>query len=421
MAQAMLQGLDRAYDDYWSMDEAIWLHQHEPELDNVRAALNWARRHDGELAVALYGSAWPLYVETDLHEEASAAHDKAVGLVGGSLPQARIARFWEAVATYDSERHADRARYAAEIAAAAHAKAAQPRSQYYALLQLARNWSDDLVGASRTLAARRRLEQPDWPARLLAHGAIVEGALLTSAGKLAQARAAYRRALDHALAASERQALSASVHIVELDVASGAMEAALQLARPLAMSLRHSGRRETRRTAGAAVRRAPACRRTGRSARGRPRALRARDAAGPGPALSSARCNGAACRQRRPARAGGPDLGRSRRVARETRPGAAASGGGANGSRSGRSWIRRSGQAGARARRSSSVHSARRSLPVVARSADRSLTRLGLSASRAGRSRCGRLRRASRASGRRCPGPPGRSRRKCRSRSRCRR
>ena len=36
------------------------------------------------------------------------------------------------------------------------------------------------------------------------------------------------------------------MHIVELDVASGAIEGALQLARPLAMSLRHSGRRETR-------------------------------------------------------------------------------------------------------------------------------------------------------------------------------
>jgi predicted ATPase/DNA-binding winged helix-turn-helix (wHTH) protein len=246
MAQAMLRGLDRAYDAYWSEDEAIWLHRHEPELENVRAALDWARRHDAALAVALFGSAWPLYVETDLHEEARAAHDEAVGLVGGSLPPARLARFWEAVATYDSERQADRARYAAEIAAAAHAKAAQPRSQYYALLQLARNWSDDLAGAGRTLAAARRLEQPDWPARLLAHGAMVEGALLTSAGDFAKARAAYRRALDHALAASERQALAATVQIVELDVASGATDAALQLARPLAMSLRHSGRRETR-------------------------------------------------------------------------------------------------------------------------------------------------------------------------------
>ena len=246
MAAAMLHSLDRAYEDYWSADEAVWLHQHEPELDNVRAALDWARRHDPALAIALYGSAWPLFVETDLHAESRAAHAEAVGLLSDSVPKARTARFWEAVATYDSERQFDRARYAAEIAAGMHAEAGDRRGQYYALLQLALNWRDDPEAAGRTLAAARRLEQPTWPSRLLAHGAIVEGGVLASAGRHAEARAAFRRALDHALVASERQALAATVLVVELDMASGAIPNALQLARPLAISLRHSGRQETR-------------------------------------------------------------------------------------------------------------------------------------------------------------------------------
>ena len=41
--------LDRADEDYWSADEALWLHQDVPDLDNVRAALDWARRNDGAL------------------------------------------------------------------------------------------------------------------------------------------------------------------------------------------------------------------------------------------------------------------------------------------------------------------------------------------------------------------------------------
>jgi len=49
-----------------------------------------------------------------------------------------------------------------------------------------------------------------------------------------------------ALTISERLALSATVHIVELDTACGDTASALQLGRPLALSLRHSGRRETR-------------------------------------------------------------------------------------------------------------------------------------------------------------------------------
>jgi predicted ATPase/DNA-binding winged helix-turn-helix (wHTH) protein len=246
MAVAQLHVLDRAYEDYWSMDEAVWLHQHELELDNVRAALDWARRHDAALAIALYGSAWPLFVETDQHGEARAAHDEAVALLGDSLPGTRFARFWEAVATYDSERQVDRARYAAEVAARLHAAAGDSKAQCYALLQGALNGRDDPAGAGELLAAARRLEAPDWPVRLRAHAAIVEGAILASAGRVAEARAAYRRALDHAVATSERQALAAAVNVVELDIASGALADALQLARPLAISLRHSGRRETR-------------------------------------------------------------------------------------------------------------------------------------------------------------------------------
>ncbi len=246
MALAQLHVLDRAYEDYWCADEAVWLHHHEPEIDNVRAALEWARRNDAGIAVALYGSSWPLFVETDLQAESRAAHADAVALLSSALAPARVARFWEAVATYDSERQVDRARYAAEIAAQIHATGGDTRARFYALMQLVLNGRDDLEAAGRALASARRLEQPTWPSRLLAHGAIVEGALLTSAGKFPEARAAYRRALDHAVTTSERQALAATVYIVELDIASGAIAGALQLARPLAISLRHSGRRETR-------------------------------------------------------------------------------------------------------------------------------------------------------------------------------
>jgi predicted ATPase/DNA-binding winged helix-turn-helix (wHTH) protein len=246
MALAELHVLDRAFEDYWSMDEAVWLHRHEPEIDNVRAALEWARRHDRPLAVALHGSAWPLFVEADLQAEARVAHDDAVALLTEAAPKARVARFWEAVATYDSERQVDRARYASELAAPLHAAAGDARSHYYALLQAALNGRDDAEAAGRALEAARRLEQPAWPTRLLAHGAIVEGALLTSAGRFAEARAAYRRALDRAVTTSERQALAATANIVELDIASGSLAGALQLARPLAISLRYAGRRETR-------------------------------------------------------------------------------------------------------------------------------------------------------------------------------
>jgi hypothetical protein len=126
-----------------------------------------------------------------------------------------------------------------------HASTSDARSHYFALMQLAANWRVDTEAARAAFDAARALEDPAWPARLLAHGALTEGTLLTSAGEFVAARAAYQRAMRLALTLSERQALAATVSIVELDIACGDPQAALQLGRPLALSLRHLGRRET--------------------------------------------------------------------------------------------------------------------------------------------------------------------------------
>jgi predicted ATPase/DNA-binding winged helix-turn-helix (wHTH) protein len=246
MAVTMLDLLDRAYEEYWSLDEAIWLHRYEPEIDNVRAAIEWAMSNDPALCIALYGSAWPLFVETDLYAEGRTRYTQLLALLSDSLPPARTGRFWEAIASYDSTRQCDRARYAAELAAALHAATGDARAHFYALMQLAFNWRGDTAAARDAFDAARRLEDPAWPARLLAHGALTEGAMLMSAGEFVAARAAYRRAMRFALTTSERQALAATVNLVELDIACGDTAAALQLGRPLQLSLRHLGRRETR-------------------------------------------------------------------------------------------------------------------------------------------------------------------------------
>jgi predicted ATPase/DNA-binding winged helix-turn-helix (wHTH) protein len=242
----LLRLLDTAYEEYWSVDEEVWLNQYAPELDNVRAALAWAMQHDRALGVALFGSAWPLFVETDLHAEGRAQYDQAVALLSDAIPRDRVGRFWEAIAAYESTRQCDRARFAAELAADMHAATGNVRAHYHSLTQLALNRRDDAAMARATLDTARRLEDPTWPPRLLAYGALTEAALLTAGGRHVEARAAYRRALGIALITSERQALAATVGVVELDIACDAIASALQLARPLAISLRHSGRRETR-------------------------------------------------------------------------------------------------------------------------------------------------------------------------------
>ncbi|MGB8694074.1 MAG: winged helix-turn-helix domain-containing protein [Steroidobacteraceae bacterium] len=246
VAGAMLELLDAAYQEYWSLDEAVWLHRYQPELDNVRAAIDWAATQDRLLAVSLYGSAWPLFLESDLGAEGRARFEQTVTQINASLPMARVARFWEAVASLESTRKYDRARYAAELAAALHDTLNNARARYYSQSLLALNWRGDDSAAGAAFDVAHQLEDAAWPARLLAHGALTEGALLVSRGDFPAARASYQRAMRLALATSERQALAATVAIAELDVTCGDLSGALQLSRPLALSLRHSGRCETR-------------------------------------------------------------------------------------------------------------------------------------------------------------------------------
>ena len=246
MAAAVLELIDQSYEEYWSLDESVWLQRYEPELDNVRSAIDWALLNDAALGVALFGSAWPLFVETDLQGEGRTRYSQVLALLSDSLPRLRVGRFWEAIASYDSTRQCDRARYAADLAAAKYAETNHPRSHYYALLLIAFNWRADTAAARAAFDAARAIEDPAWPTRVLTYGAMTEGALLMYAGRLAEARAAYERAVRLALLTSERQALAATVSVVELDIACGNTAAALQLGRPLVLSLRHLGRRETR-------------------------------------------------------------------------------------------------------------------------------------------------------------------------------
>jgi len=242
MGAAMLELFDRAYVQYWSEDEALWLARYEPELENVRSAITWATVHEPELAVRLFGSAWPLLFEADLNAEGRRSFHDTVGLLSDGVPRAAVARFWEAIATFESTRQCDRARYAAELAAQMHADTGDLQARYYALMLLASNWRIDNEAARVAFETAHALEDSSWPARLLGFGAQTEGALLLTRGEFAGARAAYQRALRAALTVSERQALAATAEIVELDVACGDPVAALQLARLLVARLRHSSR-----------------------------------------------------------------------------------------------------------------------------------------------------------------------------------
>jgi hypothetical protein len=170
MAEAVLAALDAAYEHYWSLDEAEWLHRYEPEIDNARAALDWATREQQGLGAALLGSAWPLLVESDRFAEGRGRYEQALALLCEPLPQERVGRFWEAIAVYHLTRQCDRARYAAEIAAEKARLAHDVRARYFALILLASASRDEPESALATLRQAMRWKIASGPRLLSARG-----------------------------------------------------------------------------------------------------------------------------------------------------------------------------------------------------------------------------------------------------------
>ena len=142
----------------------------------------------------------------------------------------------------------------------------------------------------------------------LALGALTTGELLMSAEHFVEARAAYKRAVKFALTTSERQALVASVNLVELDIASGNTADALQLATPAGAQFAAPGAsRDALRTAVSHVQRAPHLRRTPRGALNRQRTLRSGASIGCQQTLHGPRCDGIARLRGRQLRGSGAD------------------------------------------------------------------------------------------------------------------
>ncbi len=85
---------DRAYEAWETTPDADWLKRYSPELDNVRAALNWALAEEGraEIAVSLAGSAALLFDQLSLAAEGRGYVDRASALTDEAVRLESVAR-----------------------------------------------------------------------------------------------------------------------------------------------------------------------------------------------------------------------------------------------------------------------------------------------------------------------------------------
>ena len=89
----------QAYDDWETADDALWLEGTRPELDNMRAALDWALQdvQRRNLAVSLAGSAALLWDKLSLLTEGRHYLVRAEALIGPDTPPGIAARLYRQI------------------------------------------------------------------------------------------------------------------------------------------------------------------------------------------------------------------------------------------------------------------------------------------------------------------------------------
>ena len=239
-ARAVAALMDAAHHAHWDEPDAAWLARHGSDIDNVRAALDWATANDPALAVDLMGASGPLFhllgLATEGRERAQALQDAADAL--GTQAAAR--RFWLEF----SRLHwgVDNARMCgwAQRASDACREAADARGLYLAMRCMAvsgRLSTDEAAALLRDMAA---LEQADWPARLLCERLQAEVGVLRTMEHMADARRVCQSLLVRAQAAGLDGVMSAGLSdLAAICLALGDTEAALRVSQQILVRARH--------------------------------------------------------------------------------------------------------------------------------------------------------------------------------------
>jgi len=248
-ALAMCALFETAFDDSWQLPEAAFVARYEPELDNLRAALDWAVQHDVLTAIALAGASSRLWRGLSLHPEALRRFAQARALVDAATPPALAARLWEGTAQLAGEIASTDSRAAALRAEALYAQAGDARGRYLALAHVAFSYRSASPEAEAAFAQMQALEDPAWPAALRLYGRKVEGGLASDAGRVDAARIANegRLALG-TVAGSERDVNAALGNLADLALMGGDAARAVRLGRELLARLSGANHRRHRAT-----------------------------------------------------------------------------------------------------------------------------------------------------------------------------
>jgi len=239
-ARAVAALMDTAYEAYWSSSDAAWLSQFGCDVDNVRAALDWAVVHDPHLAVRLQGAVGPLFLLLGLAPEGRQRGRQVEALADAWRDSPHLARFW----LEHSRLHwgVDNASMlqGARRAEQASRSVSDARGVYLALRCQA---GSGMLARDEALAVLREmssLERADWPARLLTQRLMAEVGVLRGLELMADARRVCQSLLVRAQSAGLEGVVSAGLSdLAAISLALGDTDAALRISHDILARGRH--------------------------------------------------------------------------------------------------------------------------------------------------------------------------------------
>lgn len=244
-ALALAALFDATYEDYFSGRIGVddWLRRREPDLDNARDALHWARGTEDAATELRIGTTMLRALVPSLHVERMALADAIEARIVPGLPEPLQLKAWIELNCVLADPQKARSRQAAEraLALARRLDAEQPDRfmLYHALCRAASAaaQADDLAAARALLAELQAFEDPAWPAQRLLWGTEAAQWVARMGGDTADSVR-----LGHRLLALDRErgshASIATGNLIDAELRAGDAAAAARLGRELVESLR---------------------------------------------------------------------------------------------------------------------------------------------------------------------------------------